>query len=78
MFDGKLTIVEQKINQTKSGQQLCSINAMFDLSKPSPKLSRTKSKWIDEERIVERPTCFVAIEPGSKVENNERQIRWEY
>ena len=30
MFDGKLTIVEHKINRTKSERWLCLINSYFD------------------------------------------------
>ncbi len=51
-------IVKYNINQTKSGQQLCSMNALFDFIERSPKLSLTKSILIVEERIVKRPTCF--------------------
>jgi hypothetical protein len=34
---------------------------MFDLIERSPKLSRTKSILIVEERIVKRHTCFVSL-----------------
>ncbi len=33
MFDGKLTILEHKINQTKSERGLCSINSYFNFEK---------------------------------------------
>ncbi len=53
-----LISVKHNINWTKSGQQLCSINAMFDLIERSPKLSQNKSILIVKERTVERHTCF--------------------
>ncbi len=55
-------IVEHNINRTKSGQQLCSINAKFDLIERSPKLSQTKSILIVKERIVKRHNCFGTVE----------------
>ncbi len=46
------------LNQTKSGQQLCSIKSIFDLMERSPKWSGTKAQWIVKIRIVKRTTCF--------------------
>ena len=47
MFDGKLTIVEHKINQTKSEKWLCSINSYFDLE--NGQLSNIKLIELNQE-----------------------------
>ncbi len=47
MFDGKLTIVEHKINQTKSERWLCSINSYFDFE--NGQLSNIKLIKLNQE-----------------------------
>ncbi len=47
MFDGKLTIVEHKINRTKSEKKLCSINSYFDFE--NGQLSNIKLIELNQE-----------------------------
>ena len=47
MFDGKLTIVEHKINRTKSEKWLCSINSYFDFE--NEQLSNKKLIELNQE-----------------------------
>ena len=47
MFDGKLTIVEHKINQNKSERWLCSINSYFDFE--NGQLSNIKLIKLNQE-----------------------------
>ena len=47
MFDGKLTIVEHRINRTKSEKWLCSINSYFDFE--NEQLSNKKLIELNQE-----------------------------
>jgi hypothetical protein len=56
MFDGKLTIVEHKINQTKSERWLCSIYSYFDFE--NGQLSNIKLIKLNQESDYDRLMLF--------------------